>query len=92
MYFDRRLWGAMAGLRGRIALAIALGLAATAAGLARFVLLGMLLAGLFEGAPFLTSAALVATTVVAVVLRGVLDHARTEVANATAAVVQARSS
>ncbi|MBL8837481.1 MAG: ABC transporter ATP-binding protein [Alphaproteobacteria bacterium] len=90
MYFDRNLWAATQGLRGRIALSIALGLAATAAGFARFVLLGMLLAGLFEGASLEASAALVAAIAASVVLRGALDHARTLVANATAAAVQTR--
>ena len=52
MYFDRRLWQLTRGLRGRIALAILLGLAAAAFGIARFALLGVLLARVFAGAGF----------------------------------------
>jgi len=44
MYFDRRLWELTRGLRGRIALTILIGLLASALGIARFVLLGALLA------------------------------------------------
>ena len=43
MYFDRRLWELTAGLRGRIGLAIGLGLLAAGFGIARFALLGALL-------------------------------------------------
>jgi hypothetical protein len=50
MYFDRRLWQLTRGLRGRILLAIAIGLAAAALGIARFALLGALLARVFSGA------------------------------------------
>ena len=49
MYFSPRLWSLTAGVRGRIALAVALGLATAAAGIARLVLLGVLLARVFEG-------------------------------------------
>src|SRR5947199_6921235 len=49
MYFDRRLWQLTRGLRGRILLAIALGLVAAALGIARFALLGALLARVFSG-------------------------------------------
>ncbi len=50
MYFDRRLWELMRGARGRIAAAVAIGLAASAIGIARFVFLGWLLALVFAGA------------------------------------------
>ena len=43
MYFDRRLWQLTRGLRGWIALAIALGLVASVVGIARFAILGVLL-------------------------------------------------
>ena len=43
MYFDRRLWELTAGLRGRIALAILIGLVASGFGIARFVLLLVIL-------------------------------------------------
>ena len=44
MYFDRRLWELTRGLRGRIALAIGLGVCASGFGIARVVFLGLLLA------------------------------------------------
>ncbi len=50
MYFDRRLWELTRGLRGRIALAIAVGVCASGFGIARVVFLGMLLAAVFAGA------------------------------------------
>ena len=40
MYFDLRLWRMTAGLRGRIGLAVLLGLLALGCGIARFVFLG----------------------------------------------------
>src|SRR5437773_4519338 len=88
MYFDRRLWQLTRGLRGRILLAIAIGLAAAALGIARFALLGALLARVFSGA----GAAAVAMTALgvagAVLLRGLLDHSRTVIAHRTASRVQ----
>ena len=50
MHFDRRLWELTRGLRGRIALTILIGLLASGFGIARFVLLGALLARVFTGA------------------------------------------
>ena len=52
MYFDRQLWQLTRGLRGRIALAILLGLVAAAFGIARFALLGMMLSHVFAGGGF----------------------------------------
>src|ERR1041384_6615369 len=77
MYFDRRLWELTRGLRGRIALAIAVGLCASGVGLARVVFLGMLLAAVFAGAGAGYLAVLAAAVAVAVLLRALLDHART---------------
>src|ERR1700680_3722196 len=88
MYFDRRLWELTRGMRGRILLAILLGLLAAGFGIARFALLGALLARVFTGAGF-AMIALAATGVgVAVLLRGVLDHTRTVIAHRTASHVQ----
>ncbi|HEX5319561.1 MAG TPA: ABC transporter ATP-binding protein [Stellaceae bacterium] len=88
MYFDRRLWELTRGLRGRIAAGIVIGLAAAGFGIARFALLGTLLALVFAGAgtgPIALAAAGVAAAVVA---RALLDYIRTVVAHRTAAVVQ----
>ncbi len=88
MYFDRRLWELTKGLRGRIALAILVGLVAAAFGIARFVLLGALLARVFTGAGFTVIAVLAAGVAAAVLLRAWLDDARTMIAHRNAARVQ----
>src|SRR5882724_19448 len=90
MYFDRRLWDLTLGLRGRIALAALLGILATFAGIARFVLLVTLLARVFAGAAFADLALLVLWVAGVILLRGLLDHARTMIAHGTAARVQER--
>ncbi len=89
MYFDRRLWELTRGLRVRMALGVALGLLALAAGIARFAFLGLLLALAFRGAPFREQLAPILGAVGTILLRAVLDHARTLVAHRNAARVQA---
>src|SRR5437763_5898122 len=88
MYFDWRLWELTRGLRGRIALSILLGLCASAFGIARVALLGVLLARLFTGASTGTIAWLAAGVAGAVLLRGLCDHARTLIAHQNAGRVQ----
>src|SRR5689334_18131741 len=88
MYFDRRLWELTRGLRGRIALAIGLGLGAAAFGIARIVFLGMLLAAVFIGADTGHLVLLAAGIAGAVLLRALLDHARTVIAHENGAIVQ----
>ncbi|MGE5268471.1 MAG: ABC transporter ATP-binding protein/permease, partial [Thiohalocapsa sp.] len=88
MYFDRRLWALTAGLRGRILLAILIGLTAAAFGIARFVLLGALLARVFNGAGLAVIAALAIGVAAAVLLRAWLDDVRTMIAHRNAARVQ----
>src|ERR1700726_414998 len=88
MYFDWRLWQLTRGLRGRILLAIGIGLAASAFGIARFALLGILLARVFTGAGFAAIAQAAIGVALAVLLRGVLDHSRTVIAHRTASRVQ----
>src|SRR5579863_1021554 len=88
MYFDRRLWELTRGLRGRIALAILIGLVAAGFGIARFVLLGALLARVFMGAPAAIIALLAAGVGLAVLLRALFDHARTLIAHRNADRVQ----
>ncbi|HZS83318.1 MAG TPA: ABC transporter ATP-binding protein [Stellaceae bacterium] len=88
MYFDRRLWEMTKGVRLRIAAAVALGLAAAALGIARFVFLGMLLARVFERAPLTQLMPLAAAVAAAVILRALLDHSRTTIANRNAARIQ----
>ncbi|HTZ34702.1 MAG TPA: ABC transporter ATP-binding protein, partial [Stellaceae bacterium] len=88
MYFDRRLWQLTRGLRGRIALAILIGLAAAAFGIARFTLLGTMLARVFAGSGFAAVATAAIGVAAAVIMRGLLDHCRTLIAHRTAAKVQ----
>ena len=88
MYFDRRLWGFVRPLRGRVALSVAIGLAATAVGIARLALLGWLIAQVFRGATFAELAGAMALVACVMVLRGVLEYARAMVAHGTAARIQ----
>jgi ATP-binding cassette subfamily C protein CydCD len=88
MYFDRRLWELTRGLRGRIALAIGLGLGAAAFGIARIVFLGMLLAAVFVGADPGHLVLLAAGVAGSVLLRAWLDHARTVIAHENGLIVQ----
>src|SRR4051812_12681573 len=90
MHFDRRLWELTRGLRGRIALTILIGLLASGFGIARFVLLGALLARVFTGASARVLIGLAAGVAVAVVLRGIFDHVRTVISHGTASRVQER--
>ncbi|HTE14801.1 MAG TPA: ABC transporter transmembrane domain-containing protein, partial [Burkholderiales bacterium] len=88
MYFDFQLWRMTEGLRGRIVLAVLLGLFALAAGIARFAFLGWLLALVFQGAPFGQLVLPLAGIALAIILRALLEYARTMVAHRTAARVQ----
>jgi len=49
VYLDPRLWALTAGVRGRIAATVLVGLAAVAAGIARLALLGWLLGRVLTG-------------------------------------------
>ncbi len=88
MYFDRRLWELTRGLRGRIALAILLGVAAAAFGIARFALLGTLLARVFAGDGMAAIAVVGLGVAGAVLMRALLDHIRTVIAHQNASRVQ----
>src|SRR5439155_1667880 len=77
-----------AGLRGRIGLAILIGLLAAGFGIARFALLGALLARVFSDDGFAIIAILAAGVAAAVLLRALLDHARTVIAHNNASRVQ----
>jgi ATP-binding cassette subfamily C protein CydCD len=88
VHFDLKLWRLMQGLRGRIALAVILGLLALAVGIARFAFLGRFLAGVFGDAPAAQLIPPLLATAVAILLRAWLDHTRTMIAHRTAARVQ----
>jgi len=90
VYLDPRLLAFTRGVRGRITAAVALGLLQVIAGIARLALLGWLLARVFAGDSLADLAGPAALVAAAVVVRGLLEYARTALAHRTAAVVQAR--
>ena len=87
---DARLWAFTAGVRGRIVLAVAVGLAAALVGIGRYAALGWLLAGVFGGEPFAALAGKFALVGVIMLLRGQLEYWRNMIAHRTAARVQMR--
>jgi ATP-binding cassette, subfamily B, bacterial len=90
MYLDPRLWALTAGVRGRIAATVVVGLAAVATGIARLVLLGWLLARVLHGESLASLTGAIALTAGAVALRSLLDYMRAMMAHHTAARVQTR--
>jgi ATP-binding cassette, subfamily B, bacterial len=88
MYFDGKLWMMMAGLRLRVAAAVALGLIAMAFGVLRFVFLGRVLALAYAEAPPRQISLAAAGAVACMVLRAWLDHRRVVLAQGTAGRVQ----
>ena len=89
MYFDARLWRLTRGLRAGMAGGILLGLLALAAGIARYVFLGLMLARVFDGAPW-NDWAWPAAGAALMVLRSQLDHWRTVQAQRASAAIQLR--
>ena len=85
---DPRLWAFTAGVRGRIVLAVAVGLAAALVGIGRFAVLGWLLAGVFAGEPFAALAGKFVLAGAVMLLRGWLEYWRNMIAHRTAARVQ----
>jgi len=90
VYLDPRLWALTAGVRGRIAATVLVGLAAVAAGIARLALLGWLLGRVLTGESLAALVPAIALTALALAVRSALDYARTMVAHHTAARVQER--
>lgn len=88
MYFDSRLWALTAGMRWGMAGSVLLGLLALAAGIARFVFLGLLLAGVFRGAPWPELMPALLGAAAMVLLRALLDHRRTVQAHESALKAQ----
>ena len=88
MYFDSTLWAMTRGVRLRMLACALLGLLGLAAGIARFVLLGLFLARLFAG---VGGGALwwpLAGAAGAILLRGMFEHALNLLANRNAALIQ----
>ena len=90
MHVERRLFSFTSGVRGRIAWAVLIGLAAVAAGVTRLALLGWLIAEIFAGKDLQALLWPIAAIAGVMILRGALEHARTMVAHETAARVQRR--
>ena len=88
MHFDLKLWSMTRGMRGRMVSSVVLGLLALGVGIARFAFLGLFIAGVFRGDPDTTLAWPLGGAAAAILLRGVLDHARTMIAHRVAAEVQ----
>ncbi len=88
MYFDIRLWGLTRGARLRIAVAVAFGLLTAAAGIARLVLLGILLGKVLQGESLESLVPLIVTAGGMVLLRAVLQYQKEMVAHRTAAAIQ----
>jgi len=90
VYLDRRLLAFTRGVRLRMVATVVLGLLQVIAGIARLALLGWLLARVFQGASIAELARPLALTAAAIVVRGLLEYARTVMAHRTAGIVQAR--
>ena len=90
MYFDRRLFGMTRGVRGRMALAALVGLAAVPIAMWRLTLTGQAMARVFTGEPFDALVGMLVLIAGLIVLRALLQFARDEIANATAALMKAR--
>ena len=88
MYFDSRLWVFTAGLRGRIAAAVGIGLVSSAIGIARLALLGWLLGLIFAGVGLEDLWPPLAGVAAVILLRGLVEYWRVSLAHETAAKVQ----
>ena len=88
MTFSRELWRFTQGVRGRIALAVAVGLFAVTAGVARLALLGWIAARIFEGDGLEELAPLIVAAAAAVIATSVAHYVKEEIANGTALEVQ----
>lgn len=90
MHFDAQLWAATKGFRTRIAAAMALGFISLALGIARFIILGWVVARLFEGVALSELGIAIALLLAAIAARMGLEYGRAMVAHGTAARIQDR--
>jgi ATP-binding cassette subfamily C protein CydCD len=90
VYFDLRLFGMTRGVRGRIALAAFVGLLAVPVSMLRLTLTGQTMAKAFSGQPFESLLGVLALIAGLIVVRALLQLARDEISNATAALMKAR--
>src|ERR1700682_2476493 len=90
MYFDRRLFSMTRGVRGRMALAACVGLAAVPISMWRLTLTGQAMARVFTGEPFNALVGMLILIASLIILRALLQFVRDEIANAPAALMRAR--
>jgi ATP-binding cassette subfamily B protein len=90
LYFDRRLFGMTRGVRGRMALAALVGLAAVPVAMWRLTLTGQAMARVFGGEPFDALVAMLVLIAGLILVRAALQFARDEISNATAAQMKAQ--
>jgi ATP-binding cassette subfamily C protein CydCD len=90
LYFDRRLFGMTRGVRGRMALAAVVGLAAVPIAMWRLTLTGQAMARVFGGEPFDALVGMLLLIAGLIFVRAALQFARDEIANATAARMKAQ--
>ncbi len=88
MHIEPRLLQFTAGVRGRIAATVAVGLAAVGLGVARLALLGWLIGAVFAGRTMAELAWPIALIALVMVLRGVFEYGRVMMAHGTASRVQ----
>ncbi len=88
MTFSWDLWRFTEGVRWRVALAVAVGLCAVAAGVTRLALLGWIGARIFEGDGFSDLVPLIIAAAASIAARSVLLYIKEEIANGTALAVQ----
>jgi ATP-binding cassette subfamily C protein CydCD len=90
LYFDRRLFSMTRGVRGRLALAALVGLAAVPVAMWRLTLTGQAMARVFGGEPFDALVGVLVLIAGLILLRAALQFARDEISNATAARLKAQ--
>lgn len=90
MYFDWRLFGMTRGVRGRMAMATLVGLAAVPIAMWRLTLTGQAMARVFGGEPFEALTGTLVLIAGLILVRAALQLVRDEISNATAARLKAQ--
>jgi len=90
MHFDPQLWASTKGFRGRIAWVMAIGFLSLGMGIARFVVLGWLIARIFEGEQLMDLAPAAGLLLLIILARAALESWRARIAHRTAARIQDR--
>jgi ATP-binding cassette subfamily C protein CydCD len=90
MYFDRRLFAMTRGMRGRIALAVLVGLVAVPVAIWRLTLTGVAISEVFKGHGLGSIAGMIVLIAVLILLRAALQFLKEEICNRNAAAVKTR--